>query len=368
MAEANVLLAGQPISAALFDFGLTLWHCGRALAASGRGPFYYLPKLESHHEARLWNEVFVFAQDRVGLARGTIKATVLIETLPAAFEMDEIIWELRDHIAGLNCGRWDYIFSYIKTLRNHKAFTLPDRAEVTMDRAFLASYAARLVKVCHRRGIHAMGGMAAAIPVRDDPEANARAFAQVRADKLREVGMGHDGTWVAHPDLVPVAMAVFDAEMPGPNQIRIPRQAWRIEPAMLLRPHEGRVTEAGLRTNISVALDYLAAWLSGRGAVPIRNLMEDAATAEICRAQLWQWRHHGVSVALAAGGSRGVSSDWLGELMQQEIGAVLDRIGANAFHRGHYAPAARLLLDAVTAETLPDFLTTAAYAVLNALD
>ena len=180
--------------------------------------------------------------------------------------------------------------------------------------------------------------------------------------------MGHEGTWVAHPDLVPVAMAVFDAEMPGPNQIRIPRQAWRIEPAMLLRPHEGRVTEEGLRTNISVALDYLAAWLSGRGAVPIRNLMEDAATAEICRAQLWQWRHHGVSVALAAGGSRAVSSDWLGELMQQEIAAVLDRIGANAFHRGHYATAARLLLEAVTAETLPDFLTTAAYAVLNALD
>jgi len=368
MAEANVLLSGQPISAALFDFGLTLWHCGRALAATGRGPFYYLPKLESNHEARLWNEVFVFAQDRVGLARGTIKATVLIETLPAAFEMDEIIWELRDHIAGLNCGRWDYIFSYIKTLRNHKGFILPDRAEVTMDRAFLASYAARLVKVCHRRGIHAMGGMAAAIPVRDDPEANARAFAQVRADKLREVGMGHDGTWVAHPDLVPVAMAVFDAEMPGPNQIRIPRQAWRIEPAMLLRPHEGRVTEAGLRTNISVALDYLAAWLSGRGAVPIRNLMEDAATAEICRAQLWQWRHHGIGVALEAGGVRVLSADWLGELVQQEIGAVLERIGANAFHRGHYAPAARLLLEAATAETLPDFLTTAAYAVLNALD
>ncbi|WP_444870372.1 hypothetical protein ACTTAF_17255 [Rhodobacter capsulatus] len=204
--------------------------------------------------------------------------------------------------------------------------------------------------------------------MRDDAAANERAFAQVHADKLREVGMGHDGTWVAHPDLVPVAMAVFDAEMPGPNQIRIPRQAWRIEPAMLLRPHEGRVTEAGLRTNISVALDYLAAWLSGRGAVPIRNLMEDAATAEICRAQLWQWRHHGVSVALAAGGSRAVSSDWLGELMQQEIASVLDRIGATAFHRGHYATAARLLLEAVTAETLPDFLTTAAYAVLNALD
>lgn len=366
--EANVLINGQPVSAALFDFGLSLFHCGRALAATGRGPFYYLPKLESHEEARFWNEVFLFAQDRVGLAPGTIKATVLIETLPAAFQMDEIVWQLRDHIAGLNCGRWDYIFSYIKTLRNHPAYVLPDRAQVTMDRAFLAVYAARLVKVCHRRGIHAMGGMAAQIPVKGDTQANEAAFAKVRADKLREVELGHDGTWVAHPDLVPVARAVFDAEMPGPNQIRRPRQDYRIEPAMLLKPHQGAVTEVGVRTNISVAIEYLAHWLSGRGAVPINSLMEDAATAEISRAQLWQWRRHATPVALAEGGERVLTTEWLGELIQAEIVAILSRLGPGGFHRGHYASAARIVQEAATAETLPDFLTLPAYAVLNALD
>ncbi|ULB12389.1 malate synthase A (plasmid) [Cereibacter azotoformans] len=366
--EANVLIGGQPVSAALFDFGLNILHCGKALAEAGRGPFYYLPKLESHLEARFWNDVFLFAQEAVGLPAATIKATVLIETLPAAFEMDEIIWELRDHIAGLNCGRWDYIFSYIKTLRAHAAYLLPDRAAVTMDSAFLAAYAARLVKVCHRRGVHAMGGMAAAIPARDDAAANEAAFARVRADKLREVQLGHDGTWVAHPDLVPVAQAVFDSEMPGPNQIRRPRQEYRIEPAMLLQPHSGRVTEAGLRTNVSVAIEYLAQWLSGRGAVPIRGLMEDAATAEISRTQLWQWRHHGVQVALPDGGERAVTAEWLGTLVQEEIEAILDRIGPNGFHRGHYAPAARLVLEAATAQVLPDFITLPAYSVLNALD
>ena len=368
LSEANVLIGGQPVSAALFDFGLSLFHCGRALAATGRGPFYYLPKLESHGEARFWNEVFVFAQERTGLAQGTIKATVLIETLPAAFEMDEIVWELRDHIAGLNCGRWDYIFSYIKTLRNHAAYVLPDRAEVGMDRAFLATYAARVVKVCHRRGIHAMGGMSAAIPVKDDPAANEAAFARVRADKQREVGMGFDGCWVAHPDLVPVAQAVFDAEMPGPNQIRKPRQEWRIEPAMLLKPHEGAITEAGVTTNVSVAIEYLAQWLCGRGAVPIHNLMEDAATAEISRAQLWQWIRHGATVTLADGGERRLTADWLGELVQAEIVGILDRLGADRFHRGRYASAARIVQETATATQLPDFLTLPAYDVLNALE
>lgn len=368
MEEANVLLAGRPVSAALFDFGLTLFHCGRALAATGRGPFYYLPKIESHREAAFWNSVFEFAQDRVGLPRGTIKATVLIETLPAAFEMDEIIWELRDHIAGLNCGRWDYIFSYIKTLRAHADYVLPDRAEVIMDEAFLAAYAARLVKVCHRRGVHAMGGMAAQIPVRNDPEANEAALARVRADKLREVRLGHDGTWVAHPDLVPVAMAVFDAEMPGPNQIRTPRQEYRLLPEMLLRPHEGRITEEGVRTNISVAIEYLAQWLSGRGAVPIMNLMEDAATAEISRAQIWQWIRHGARVAARDGTERRMDATWLDALVQEEIAAILGRTGPGGFHRGHYASAARIFQEAATAENLPDFITTPAYAVLNALD
>ncbi len=368
MSESNVLINAQPISAALFDFGLALFHTGKALAETGRGPFYYLPKIEAHGEARFWNEVFTYAQERLGLAQGTIKATVLIETLPAAFEMDEIIWELREHIAGLNCGRWDYIFSYIKTLRNHDAYVLPDRADVVMEDAFLATYAARVVKAAHRRGIHAMGGMSAAIPVKDDAAANEEAFATVRADKKREVGMGFDGCWVAHPDLVPVAQEVFDAEMPGPNQIRKPRQEWRILPAMLLKPHQGQITEAGVKTNISVAIEYLANWLSGRGAVPINNMMEDAATAEISRAQLWQWLHHGATVTLANGEERLFTTDWLGELVQAEIVAILTRLGPNGFHRGHYASAARIVQEAVTAATLPDFITTPAYDVLNALD
>ncbi len=368
LSEANVLIGGQPVSAALFDFGLNIFHCGRALAATGRGPFYYLPKLESLEEARFWNEVFLFAQERCGLERGTIKATVLIETLTAAFEMDEIIWELREHIAGLNCGRWDYIFSYIKTLRNHAAYVLPDRSEITMDRAFLATYAARLVKVSHRRGIHAMGGMAAEIPIKGDTTANEAAYALVREDKLREVKLGHDGTWVAHPGLVAVAREVFAQEMAGPHQIRVPRQYYRIEPEMLLRPHKGTITEAGVKTNIAVAIEYLANWLSGRGAVAINNQMEDAATAEISRAQVWQWRRHGAEVVLADGDTCRLDAVWLGALVQAEIVTLLDRLGPNAFHRGHYASAARIFLEAVTAEELPDFITLPAYTLLNALD
>jgi malate synthase len=236
-----------------------------------------------------------------------------------------------------------------------------------MEDAFLATYAARLVKVCHRRGIHAMGGMSAAIPVRGDETANAAAFARVRADKQREVGMGFDGAWVAHPDLVPVAKAVFDAEMTGPNQIRKPRQEWRIEPAMLLKPHQGRITEAGVRLNTEVAVEYLAHWLQGRGAVPIHKMMEDAATAEISRAQLWQWIRHGAEVETATG-PRTLTVAWLGELMQAEIVRILDRLGPTGFHRGHYASAARIVQNAATAEILPDFITLPAYAVLNALD
>ncbi|WP_434288794.1 malate synthase A [Celeribacter sp. SCSIO 80788] len=366
--EANVLIDGQPMPAALFDFGLSLFHNAHELHNTGRGPFYYLPKLENHREARLWNAIFVWAQDRIGLPQGTIKATVLIETLRAAFEMDEIIWELRDHIAGLNCGRWDYIFSYIKTLRAHPEYSLPDRAQVTMDKAFLATYAARLVKVCHRRGIHAMGGMAAQIPIKNDPEANQAAFDKVRTDKLREVQLGHDGTWVAHPDLVPVAMEVFDRHMPEANQIKRPRQYYRIDEHKLLEPHRGTVTEAGVKMNISVALEYLSHWLSGRGAVPIHNLMEDAATAEISRAQLWQWICHGVEVALAGSGTRKMDAEWFGKLLQAEVSDILDRIGPAGFHRGHYASALRLLHEAVTAREMPDFITVPAYDVLNAFD
>ncbi|MBJ2153348.1 aldolase/citrate lyase family protein, partial [Paracoccus sp. IB05] len=357
-----------PVPAALFDFGLHVFHSGKTLAADGRGPFYYLPKLENHREARLWNSIFLYAQEEIGLAPGTIKATVLIETLRAAFEMDEIIWELRDHIAGLNCGRWDYIFSYIKTLRAHRGYVLPDRAEVTMDRAFLATYAARLVKICHRRGIHAMGGMSAVVPGRDNREATEAAFARVRADKEREVGLGHDGSWVAHPDLVPVALEVFDAAMPGPNQIRRPRQDYRIDPAMLLKPHDGRVSEAGLRDNIAVAIEYLAQWLQGRGAVAIHGLMEDAATAEIARMQIWQWLRHGAEVQLTDGDHTKLTAEWLASLIQEEIVAILGHLGPTGFHCGHYASASRIVHEAVTAATPPDFITLPAYDVLNALD
>ena len=365
--EANVLIAGQPVSAALFDFGLNAFHCGRALAATGHGPFYYLPKLESLEEARFWNEVFLYAQNIIGLPKGTIKATVLIETLTAAFEMDEIVWELRDHICGLNCGRWDYVFSYIKSLRNHAAYVLPDRDQLAMDGGFLATYGARVVKVGHRRGIHAIGGRAAQVPLSDDPAANQLALAEARAEQWREVKMGNDGTWVTSPEMVPVARAVFDEEMPGLHQIHLPRQYFRIEPEMLLRPHKGQITEAGLRDNISVAITYLAGWLSGRGAVPINNLMEDASTVEICRAQVWQWLHHRAEVQ-CANGPRQLDAEWLGELVQAEVVALLDRLGPNGFHRGRYASAARIVHESVIAPQLPDFITVQAYALLNALD
>ncbi|WP_283179897.1 malate synthase A [Gemmobacter sp. 24YEA27] len=366
--EANLLIDGRPVPAALFDFGLHIFHSGKTLAADGRGPFYYLPKLENHRESRLWNAIFLHAQEALDLMPGTIKATVLIETLRAAFEMDEIIWELRDHIAGLNCGRWDYIFSYIKTLRAHPGYVLPDRAEVTMDRAFLATYAARLVKICHRRGIHAMGGMSAVVPGQGDGQVTEAAFARVRADKEREVGLGHDGTWVAHPDLVPVALEVFDAAMPGPNQIRRPRQDYRIDPAMLLKPHDGRVSEAGLRDNIAVAIEYLAQWLQGRGAVAINGMLEDAAAAEIARMQLWQWLRHGSEVTLTDGDHTKLTAEWLASLIQEEIVKILGRLGPTGFHRGHYASASRIVHEAILATTPPDFITLPAYDVLNALD
>ncbi|AGT11450.1 malate synthase [Paracoccus aminophilus] len=366
--EANILAGGQPISAALFDFGLSLYHCGRALAERGQGPFYYLPKLQGQDEARFWNDVFLFAQEEIGLAPGTIRATVIIETLQAAFETDEIVWQLKDHIAGLCCGARDFTFSYIKTLRNHAAYVLPDRDALHMESAFLAAYTARVVKVCHRRGIHAIGGMSAALPVANDTDANRHAFDLVRHDKEREVSMGFDGCWVAHPGLVAVAQEVFDRQMPRANQISRPRQEWRIEPAMLLRPHQGQITLRGVQANIAIAMEYLSNWLMGRGTVPIAHLLEDAATAETSRAQLWQWVHHRAPVEFSDGEERLLTADWLGELIQAEIVRILDRIGPNAFHRGHYAPAARLVHEAATARLLPEFITLAAYDLLNALD
>src|SRR5438876_6006386 len=261
LVEKHLVVDGQPISASLFDFGLTFFHTAAALVASGSGPYFYLPKLESHLEARLWNDVFVFAQDAIGIPRGTIRATVLIETILAAFETDEILWELRDHSAGLNCRRWDYIFSYIKKFRHRPDFVLPDRARVTMDRHFLKSYVDLLIQTCHRRGAHAMGGMAAQIPVKHDPAANEAALEKVRQDKLREVRAGHDGTWVAHPGLVPVAAQVFDASMPGPNQLHVMRDDVRVTAADLLAVPDGEITEAGLRTNVDVGIQYLESGL-----------------------------------------------------------------------------------------------------------
>ncbi|MCA3675463.1 MAG: malate synthase A, partial [Methylobacterium sp.] len=292
--ESHLEIDGEPCSGSLFDFGLCFFHNAKKQIAAGSGPYFYLPKLESHLEARLWNDVFVMAQKALGLPVGTIKATVLIETLPAAFEMDEILFELKDHIVGLNCGRWDYIFSFIKKLAAQKDYALPDRSQVVMGKAFLRAYSLLLIKTCHKRGAFAMGGMAAQIPVKNNPAANEAAFVKVRADKEREAGDGHDGTWVAHPDLVPVAMEVFNRLMPQPNQLGVARNDVNIVEKDLLEVHAGTRSIEGFRENIRVGVQYIEAWLRGRGAVPIYNMMEDAATAEISRAQIWQQVKYGL--------------------------------------------------------------------------
>ena len=345
--EKHVTVDGRPISAALFDFGLFFFHNAAALIAKGTGPYFYLPKLESHLEARLWNDVFNLAQDELGIPRGTIRATVLIETILAAFEMDEILYELREHSAGLNCGRWDYIFSFIKKFRHRPDFVLPDRARVTMDRHFLKSYVDLLIQTCHRRRAHAMGGMAAQIPIKNDPVANDAALEKVRQDKLREVRAGHDGTWVAHPGLVPVAAAVFDASMPGANQLDVTRDDVRVMASDLLAVPEGEITEAGLRTNVDVGIQYLESWLRGSGCVPIYNLMEDAATAEISRTQVWQWVHHGARLS----DGRIVTEQLVREIIAQEF--PTQSRGADLFRRISLAP------------ELPEFLTGVAYEYLD---
>jgi malate synthase len=295
--EEHVKIDGEPLSASLFDFGLFIHHNTRGLRLKYSGPYFYIPKIESSLEARFWERMFTKAEEYLVLPRGTIRATALIETLPAAFEMEEILYNLRDHIVGLNCGRWDYIFSYIKKLSSYPQFVLPDRSQVTMDKAFLAAYVDLLIKTCHRRGAYAIGGMSAFIPVRGDETANEVAFEKVRRDKEREVRLGHDGTWVAHPALVKVAREVFDSGMQGPNQLKVLREDVKVTRDDLLRVPGGETTEAGVRADVSVALQYLGSWLSGKGCVPINNLMEDAATAEISRAQLWQWIRHGASLA-----------------------------------------------------------------------
>ena len=363
--EAGITVDGKPMSASLVDFGLHFFHNGKLLADSGRGPFYYLPKIESYQEARLWNDVFNFVQAVRDVPNGTIKATVLIETLPAAFQMDEILYVLRRHITGLNCGRWDYIFSYIKTLRNHKQFLLPDRAQVGMDRDFLSAYASRLVETCHKRRAHAMGGMAAQIPVKNDEEANKAAFGKVRSDKEREAKLGHDGTWVAHPDLVPVAMEVFDAEMPSKHQIHKKRQFPRITDEAMLSPHSGSVTEAGVRTNIEVGIRYIAAWLCGRGAVPIHNLMEDAATAEISRSQIWQWLAHGANVEMEGGFKETLSTRLFERIFNEEITKLKSELGEAGYIAGRFPEAADIFTQTATAQVLPEFLTIPAYSILE---
>jgi malate synthase len=358
--ERHVVVDGQPMSGSLVDFGLYFFHNAKATLAQGSGPYFYLPKMESHLEARLWNDVFVLAQERVGIPPGSIKATVLIETLPAAFEMDEIIYELRDHMAGLNCGRWDYIFSYIKRLRRHPEALTPDRSVMGMGSAFLAAYSLKLIQTCHRRGAFAMGGMAAQIPVRGDPAVNDAAFAKVRADKEREATNGHDGTWVAHPDLVPVAMEVFDRLMPGPNQLGKLREDVAVTRAELLKVHEGERTEHGLRENIRVGVQYIEAWLRGRGAVPLYNLMEDAATAEISRTQIWQWVQQGAKLA----DGRIVTAALFQTLLDEEMAALKTTLGA-AYENGRFAEAIRLFAGMSLSPECEEFLTLPAYEVLE---
>ncbi len=358
--ENHLIVDGRPVPGMLFDFGFYFFHNVEALRAAGTGPYFYLPKMQSHLEAHLWNEVFVHAQNALNIPQGTIKATCLIETLPAAFEMDEILYELREHSIGLNCGRWDYIFSSIKTLRNDPAFVMPDRGQVTMEAPFLKAYTQLLIKTCHRRGAHAMGGMAAQIPIKDDPDANAKAMDKVRADKLREVREGHDGTWVAHPALVPIAKQVFDDGMPTPNQITRQRDDIVANTAILVEAPSGTRTEAGLRHNIRVGIQYLEAWLGGQGAVPIYNLMEDAATAEISRTQIWQWLKHHARLDDGRTVTRSLVEQCIGE----EYARVREEVGAARFDGGRFPDARTLFEQVATSDQLQDFLTVPAYALL----
>jgi len=358
--EAHVTLDGEPLSGSLFDFGLYFFHNAKAQLAQGSGPYFYIPKLESHLEARLWNDVFLLAQESLGVSKGTIKATILIETLPAAFEMDEILYELRDHIAGLNCGRWDYIFSFIKKLAKNQAYILPDRSQVVMGKAFLRAYSLLLIKTCHRRGAFAMGGMAAQIPIKNNPAANEAAFAKVKADKEREAGDGHDGTWVAHPDLVPVAMEVFDRLMPQANQLDKKREDVQVGKAELLEVHQGTRTAEGLRDNVRVGVQYMEAWLRGRGAVPIYNLMEDAATAEISRAQIWQFVKYGVTLE----GGIAVTPAWFEGVFEEEMQRVRGEVGDAAFSGGRFPDAVKLFKQLSLAPEFADFLTLPAYQMI----
>jgi malate synthase len=359
--EKHILVDGKQVPGAFVDFGLYLFHNHAGLQARGTGPYFYLPKLESHVEARLWADVFRHAEQTLGIAPQSIKVTVLIETILAAFEMEEVLFELKDYIVGLNCGRWDYIFSFIKKFSRRPDFVLPDRHQVTMSTHFLRSYSRLVIKTCHRRGAFAMGGMAPQIPIKNDPKANEEALGKVRADKEREAGDGHDGTWVAHPGLVPIAMEVFDRLMPTPNQLaKIPEV--QVSAKDLLTVPQGTITEAGLRNNVSVSIQYMAAWLGGLGCVPINNLMEDAATAEISRAQIWQWIKH---PAGKLDDGRKVTADLFRQITREEIAKLRTSVGEQAFANGHYERAAELIDKITTGPDFETFITLPAYREIN---
>ena len=354
--EGHVLVDGKPMSGSIFDFALHVFHNAKELLARGSGPYFYLPKIESHLEARLWNDIFVVAERELGIPAGSIKATVLVETILATFEMDEILWELKDHSAGLNCGRWDYIFSYIKKFSRDKSLILPDRAQVTMTTHFLRSYSKLAIKTCHRRGVSAMGGMSALIPIKNDPKANERVLAGVRADKEREATDGHDGTWVAHPGLVPIAMEVFDRLMPKPNQIDKQVPEFTATQEDLLRVPDGTITAEGVKWNIAVGLGYVESWLRGIGCVPLFNLMEDAATAEISRAQLWQWVHHG---AVLTDGRR-VTAELCESYIEAELARARETVDLGRYQA--YLQAASLMRELIQAPRFIEFLIIPAYA------
>ncbi len=353
LVEKHFKVEGRPISASLFDFGLFFFHNAKELLGRGTGPYFYVPKLESHLEARLWNDVFTFSEKKLGITHGSVKATVLIETILGAFEMDEILYELKEHSSGLNCGRWDYIFSFIKKFKDRPDFVLPDRASVTMDKPFLKSYTELVIKTCHRRGAHAMGGMAAQIPIKNDPVKNEQALDKVRQDKLREVKAGHDGTWVAHPDLVKLAMDIFDQHASGRNQLAVKRDDVKVTAKDLLAVPAGDITEAGLRTNINVGVLYLEAWLRGVGCVPLYNLMEDAATAEISRIQVWQWVRHGARLK----DGRAVDQALVKAVLKEEL--------AKMPPGGRFPEAAKIFEDMMTRSDCPEFLTLVAYEQLD---
>lgn len=356
--EKHVLIGGKPVSASLFDFGLYFFHNAKELIKKGSGPYFYLPKIENHLEARLWNDVFVYAQNDLRIPQGTIKATVLVETILAAFEMDEILYELKEHSAGLNCGRWDYIFSFIKKFRNREDVILPDRSAVTMTVPNMRAYSLLAIQTCHKRNVHAIGGMAAQIPAKDKPEINEAAFAKIREDKEREVKDGHDGTWIAHPGMIQTALDVFNQHMPSANQIHRKREDVKVEEKDLLEVPQGRITEAGVRTNISAGIRYLASWLSGRGAAPIDHLMEDAATAEISRAQLWQWIRHPKGVL---DDGRKVNAEMVKMMKEEEMQKIFEEAGIEHFRSGRFEEAGQLFEQLILDDEFAEFLTIPAY-------